>query len=110
MGHRIGCHRNLVAGTENQVSWAGSRDVADLEAPEDDARSQQHLVQADMLSVRPDFVISWARLGDLRLTPPVGARGAVGYGRIKFSHNLRNTSARPERQPFGGPGVAIDPP
>ena len=40
MGHWIRCHRDLIAGTENQVGWPGRRDVADLEAPEDDARRQ----------------------------------------------------------------------
>src|SRR5262249_54511048 len=75
MDHWIGCHRDLVPGTENQVGWPGSGDVADLEAPEDDAGREHHLVQPGMYSVRPDFVI------DLQLRPEI-AQKMILEGRI----------------------------
>lgn len=56
--HGILGHRDLVAGSEDQIDRPRWAVFADLEAPEDDAGRQHHLVHPLMYSIRPVDVIN----------------------------------------------------
>jgi hypothetical protein len=59
LGDRIGCHRHLVTGADDQVYRPRRAVLTDLEAPQDEAGCEQDLAKTDVLPVRPVFVVDF---------------------------------------------------
>jgi hypothetical protein len=63
--HRIWRYRDLVASANDQVDWTSWCIVADLKAPENEARREQHLAKILVLPVRPELIV------DLKFRPKI---------------------------------------